>query len=386
MKPIPYGKQSVSEEDKKAVLEVLDSDFWTQGPAIYEFEQQFAQYVNAKYALAVANGTAALHLSALALGVNKETNVIVSPLTFVASANCIRYCGGNVFFADINPNTLTLDIEKVEQLILSKPKGFFHGIVPVDFAGKAVNLEDFRKLANQYGLWILEDSCHAPGGYFIDDCNKKHMCGNGNFADLAIFSFHPVKHIACGEGGMITTNRQELYQKLLLLRTHGITKNPEQMHENHGGWYYEMQDLGYNYRMPDILAALGTSQLKRADSNLKRRKEIALRYEQAFKNYAHIEILPFDEGHAYHLYVIQTQRRKELYEYLKTQNIFCQVHYIPVHLQPYYQKLGFEKGSLPIVESYYEKCLSLPMYPTLTEDEQNYVIEKIFTFFDGKAE
>ena len=386
MKPIPYGKQSVSEEDKKAVLEVLASDFWTQGPKIAEFEQKFADYVGAKYAVAVANGTAALHLSALALGVNKEANVIVSPLTFVASANCIRYCGGNVFFADINPNTLTLDIDSVEALILSKPQGFFQGIVPVDFAGKAVNLEAFRKLADQYGLWILEDSCHAPGGYFVDSKNQKQTCGNGNFADLAIFSFHPVKHIACGEGGMITTNNQELYQKLLLLRTHGITKNPEQMQENHGAWYYEMQDLGYNYRMPDILAALGTSQLKKADSNLKRRKEIALKYEQAFKNYAHIEILPFDEGHAYHLYVIQTERRKELYEYLKTQNIFCQVHYIPVHLQPYYQKLGFQKGILPIVEDYYEKCLSLPMYPTLTEDEQNYVIEKIFTFLDGKAE
>ncbi len=381
MKPIPYGKQELSPADIEAVVKVLQSDFWTQGPKITEFEQKFAEYVGAKYAIAVANGTAALHLSALALGVNSETNVITSPLTFVASANCVRYCGGNVFFADINPQTLTLDITKVEELIHSKPKGFFQGVIPVDFAGKAVNLEEFRALAERYNLWILEDACHAPGGYFVDSKGNKQLCGNGNFADLAIFSFHPVKHIACGEGGMITTNRKDLYEKLLMLRTHGITKKPDLMHENHGGWYYEMQMLGFNYRMPDILAALGISQLERAKENLAKRKKIALRYQKSLQHHQDIGLLPYDEGHAYHLYVLQTSRRKQLYEYLKTQNIFCQVHYIPVHLQPYYQKLGWKKGDFPVVENYYEKCLSLPMYPSLTEAEQDFVIEKVLKFF-----
>ena len=381
MKPIPYGKQELSPADIEAVVKVLQSDFWTQGPKIAEFEQKFAQYIGAKYAVAVANGTAALHLSALALGVNSQSNVITSPLTFVASANCVRYCGGNVFFSDIDPETLTLDLKKVEELINSKPKGFFQGIIPVDFAGKAVNLEEFRVLANKYNLWILEDACHAPGGYFIDSKGNQQLCGNGNFADLAIFSFHPVKHIACGEGGIITTNRKDLYEKLLILRTHGITKNPDLMHENHGGWYYEMQMLGFNYRMPDILAALGISQLERAKENLAKRRKIALRYQEAFQHHQDICLLPYDEGHAYHLFVIQTSQRKELYDYLKTQNIFCQVHYIPVHLQPYYKHLGWKKEDFPFVEEYYEKCLSLPMYPSLTEAEQDFVIETTLKFF-----
>lgn len=384
MKPIPYGKQEIIEEDISAVVEILRSDFLTQGPKIAEFEEKFAQYVGAKYAVAVANGTAALHLSALALGVNEQTNVIVSPLTFVASANCIRYCGGSVFFADIDETTLTIDINKVEELILSKPNGFFQGVIPVDFAGYPVNLEQLKQLAEKYNLWILEDSCHAPGGYFWDSKGQKQLCGNGNFADLAIFSFHPVKHIACGEGGIITTNRKDLYEKLLLLRTHGITKNPNLMQENHGGWYYEMQELGYNYRLTDFQAALGVSQLSRASKNLEKRKLIAERYDQSFADHSSIRKSPSHEGHAYHLYVIQTTRRKELYDYLRTQNIFCQVHYIPIHLQPYYRRLGWRNGDLPVVEKYYEKCLSLPMYPSLTEDEQTYVIDKVLDFFNGK--
>ncbi|MCS7029440.1 MAG: UDP-4-amino-4,6-dideoxy-N-acetyl-beta-L-altrosamine transaminase [Bacteroidia bacterium] len=382
MNPIHYGKQEITAEDVAAVLETLQSDFLTQGPKIAEFEQKFADYIGAKYAIAVANGTAALHLSALALGVNEKSNVIVSPLTFVASANCIRYCGGNVFFADINPDTLTLDVDKVEALILSKPKGFFQGIIPVDFAGYPVDLERYKQLAQRYNLWILEDSCHALGSYFLDSKGQKQTCGNGNFADAAIFSFHPVKHITCGEGGMITTNRKDIYEKLLLLRTHGITKNPKLLFENHGGWYYEMQTLGYNYRLTDFQAALGISQLKRVDENLQKRKKIAQHYDKAFENHKFIQKAPFHEGNSYHLYVIQTEKRKELYNFLRTQNIFCQVHYIPVHWQPYYQALGWKKGDLPEVEKYYEKCLSLPIYPTLSESEQNYVIEKIFTFFD----
>ena len=378
-KPIPYGKQFLSQGDMDAVMEVLQSDFWTQGPKIGEFESAFAKYVGCTYAVAVANGTAALHLCTLALEVNENSNVITTPLTFAASANCVLYCGGNVFFADIDPDTLLLDINKVKELIATKPKGFFTGIIPVNFAGSAIDLEAFRKLADEHEMWIIEDACHAPGGYFIDSKGQKQFCGNGNFADLAIFSFHPVKHIACGEGGMITTNDEKLYNKLIKLRTHGITKDPALLLQNDGGWYYEMQALGYNYRIPDVLCALGISQLSRADEGLQRRREIAEKYRKAFSG-TNIRMPKEDHGHAYHLFIIQTDNRKELYDHLKENNIFCQVHYIPVHLHPYYKNLGHKKGDHPMAEQYYEACLSLPMFPTLTDEEQEYVIEKIINF------
>ncbi|HMK04891.1 MAG TPA: UDP-4-amino-4,6-dideoxy-N-acetyl-beta-L-altrosamine transaminase [Ferruginibacter sp.] len=381
---IPYGKQHLSQGDIDAVVSVLKSDYWTQGPMIEKFEKAFAEYIGCKYAVAVANGTAALHLCALALEVDEHTNVITTPITFAASANCVRYCGGNVFFADIDPATFLLDIDKVKELIASKPKDFFKGIIPVDFAGNAVNLETFKQLADEHGLWIIEDACHAPGGYFTDSKNKQQNCGNGAFADLAIFSFHPVKHIACGEGGMITTNDEKLYKKLLKLRTHGITKDPALMEENHGGWYMEMQTLGYNYRIPDVLCALGVSQLSRAAEGLKRRHEIADRYTDAFAGLP-ITLPVYDKGHAFHLYIIQTAKRKELYDHLRTKNIFCQVHYIPTHLMPYYRQFGWKKGDFALAEKYYEQCLSLPMYPTLTEAEQQHVIQAIKTFlYDNK--
>jgi UDP-4-amino-4,6-dideoxy-N-acetyl-beta-L-altrosamine transaminase len=377
---IPYGKQSLNQKDIDAVIEVLKSDFWTQGPKILEFENAFKNYVGSKYAVAVSNGTAALHLCALALHVNEETNVITTPITFAASSNCIKYCGGNIYFADIDPQTFLLDISKVRELIESKPKGFFKGIIPVDFAGKAVNLEAFKALANEYDLWIIEDACHAPGGYFLDKEGNKQQCGNGAFADLAIFSFHPVKHIACGEGGMITTNDEKLYNKLLQLRTHGITKDPALMQENHGGWYMEMQTLGYNYRIPDVLCALGVSQLQRADEGLLRRHEIADIYTNALAGLP-ITLPTYDKGHAFHLYVIQTAKRKALYDYLKGFNIFCQVHYVPVYWHPYYQNIGYKKGAHPLSEAYYEGCLSLPMFPTMKMDEQTFVINKIKEFY-----
>lgn len=382
MVSIPYGKQNITDEDINAVIATLKSDFLTQGPQIEAFENAFANYIGSKYAVAVSNGTAALHLCALALEVGENTNVITSPITFAASANCIKYCGGNIFFADIDPATALLDIKKVKSLIESKPKNFFSGIIPVEFAGLPIDLESFRALADEHGLWIIEDACHAPGGYFIDTDGNKQNCGNGNFSNLAIFSFHPVKHIACGEGGMITTNDKKLYEKLLMLRTHGITKNPDLMTQNHGGWYYEMQELGYNYRLPDLNASLGLSQLTRAEAGLKRRREIAEIYYEAFKDIPLISNAPI-EGHAYHLYIIQTERRLELYNFLRTKNIYSQVHYIPVHTLPYYQQLGWKQGDFPIAEHYYSKCLSLPMFPSLSNEELNFVIENITNFFNG---
>lgn len=381
---IPYGRQHITDEDINAVVKALKSDFLTQGPEIATFEKAFAEYIGCKYAVAVSNGTAALHLCTMALEVNKNSRVITSPITFAASANCVRYCDGEVFFADIDPKTYLLDINKVRALLEKHPKGYFQGIIPVDFAGNAVNLEEFRKLADEFGCWIIEDACHAPGGYFIDSKGAKQHCGNSQFADLAIFSFHPVKHIACGEGGMVTTNDEILYNKLLKLRTHGITKDPNLMHKNEGGWYYEMQELGYNYRITDFQAALGTSQLKKANAGLARRREIAQTYFNAFKTNSKIKGQSgVVEGHAYHLYIIEVEKRKELYDFLKTKDIFCQVHYIPVHTLPYYESLGWKQGDFEKAENYYKGCLSLPMYPTLTKEEQAFVIESINSFLNG---
>jgi UDP-4-amino-4,6-dideoxy-N-acetyl-beta-L-altrosamine transaminase len=382
MKPIPYGKQNITREDLDSVTETLLSDFLTQGPKIEEFEKKFAAYIGCEYAIAVANGTAALHLAAIALNAGERGKVITTPITFAASANCIRYCGGEVDFVDINPDTLTIDLDLLENKLQKSPSGTYAGVVPVDFAGMPVDLEKLRSIADKHSLWIIEDACHAPGGYFSDSNSKKHLCGNGDYAELAIFSFHPVKHIACGEGGMITTNDKALYDKIRLLRTHGITKEEHLLHENHGGWYYEMQELGYNYRLTDFQAALGVSQLSRADKGLERRLEIAANYDKAFKE---LEMKTFparkQDKHAYHLYIIHTSRRKELYDYLRTHKIFAQVHYIPVHMQPYYKGLGFSKGMFPHSEHYYEGCLSLPMYPSMTNEEQQFVIDTIKSFF-----
>ena len=384
MKAIPYGHQHITDEDIQAVIETLKSDYLTQGPKIIEFEQAFARYVGAKYAVAVSNATAGLHLAATALQVRSGDKVIVTPITFAASANCIRYCNGMVVFCDIDPDTYLMDIKKLRRLLETNPPSTFKGIVPVDFAGYPHQMEEFRQLADEYGLWILEDACHAPGGFFIDSNGEKQFCGNGKFADVTVFSFHPVKHIATGEGGMVTTNDKELFDRLSLLRTHGITKNPACLHENHGGWYYEMQELGYNYRLTDFQAALGLSQLKRADEGLKRRQKIAVRYNEAFKRIADIQT-PYaspDVFHAYHLYIIQVPDRLDLYNYLHENGIYAQVHYIPLHLMPYYREQGNKPGDLPVAEKYYSRCLSLPMFPTLTDEEQEYVIKKIEYYFN----
>ncbi|TPE43244.1 UDP-4-amino-4,6-dideoxy-N-acetyl-beta-L-altrosamine transaminase [Pontibacter mangrovi] len=387
-KPIPYGRQYITEDDIQAVVETLQSDYLTQGPKVAQFEEAFAKYVGAKYAVACANGTAALHLCTLALGVGEQSRVITTPITFVASANCVRYCGGTVEFCDIDPATALLDVEKVRQLVESKPKGYYSGIIPVDFAGNPVNLEAFRQLADEHGLWLIEDAAHSPGGSFIDSQGEKQRCGNGRYADLSIFSFHPVKHIATGEGGMVTTNDEALYQKLLLYRTHGITRDPELLEENHGGWYMEMQELGYNYRIPDMLCALGLSQLQRAEAGLARRRGIAKVYDRAFSSVVGIQTLKTtpaamheeETGHAYHLYVIRVEDRKGLYDYLREHKILAQVHYIPAHTMPYYRGLGYREGDFPAAEHYYEECLSLPMYPSLTQEEQKFVIEKVIEF------
>ena len=378
MNKIPYGRQNIDQNDIDAVVSTLKSDFLTQGPKVKEFEVKFAEYVGSKFAVSVNNGTAALHLSTLSLGLKKGDRVITTPITFAASANCIRYVGAEVWFSDIDPNTYLLSLDSVKDLIESKPRGYFKGIIPVDFAGLPVNMEEFRKLADLHDLWILEDACHAPGGYFIDSKGEINLCGNGNYADIGVFSFHPVKHIACGEGGMITTNSKELYDKIKLLRTHGITK--ENLKDNHGDWYYEMIDLGYNYRLTDFQSALGISQLAKNNKGVERRNEISSTYKQAFKNKIKFQELPQGTYNAHHLFVIEINRRKDLYDLLKNNNIYSQIHYIPIHMLPYYKKIGYADADLKNSENYYSRCLSLPMFPTMTKQEQSIVIDLVLKF------
>ena len=395
MKPIPYGKQNITQSDINAVVEVLKADYLTQGPIIKEFEDAFATYVDAKYAVAVSNGTAALHLCALALNVSEGQKVITTPITFAASANCVRYCGGEVVFGDIDPETYLLDINSVRELLEASPKGTYSGVIPVDFAGRAVNLEAYRKLATEYGLWIIEDACHAPGGSFVKANGQESKSGSGEFADLAIFSFHPVKHIASGEGGMITTNDESLYNRLLALRTHGIVKD-DNLYTNsvdfatgienaasYPLWYMEMQELGYNYRLTDFQAALGLSQLQRADEGINRRREIASTYEKAFRDKNFIKGQSgVVAGHAYHLYVIEVDDRLGLYNFLRENYVYAQIHYIPCHLMPYYRDQGWNEGDRLNSENYYRHCISLPMYSSLEELDLQKVIKLIIEYFE----
>ena len=377
--PISYGHQYISDEDINAVVNVLKGDYLTCGPAIPEFEKAFAEYVHAKYAVAVSNATCALHLAANALGVKPGDNVICTPLTFASSANCIRFCGGNVKFVDIDPKTYLLDINKLRETLEASPKGTYKGMMLVDFAGYPFKMDEYRKLADKYGMWIIEDACHAPGAYYTDANGKKQFTGNCTYADVAVFSFHPVKHITTGEGGMVVTNREDIFKFASLFRTHGITHETSEMEKVDGPWYYEMLELGWNYRITDFQAALGTSQLKRARHNVELRRELVKRYNEAFKDISSIKT-PYeaeDVYHAYHLYIIQFDDRKGLYTFLRENKIFAQVLYYPLNLMPYYKQFGNKKGDLPVVEDYYAHCLALPMFPTLTYEQQDYIIEKV---------
>jgi UDP-4-amino-4,6-dideoxy-N-acetyl-beta-L-altrosamine transaminase len=380
--PIPYGHQYISEADIQAVVDVLRSDYLTCGPAIPKFERVFAEYVHVQHAVAVCNATAALHIAAMALGVKPGDNVICTPMTFASSANCIRFCGGNVKFVDINPRTYLLDIDKLKAVLAASPKGTYKGMVLVDFAGYPHNMEEYRRVADEYGMWILEDACHAPGAYFVNSQGEKVYSGSCRYSDITVFSFHPVKHITTGEGGMACTNNPEYFEKMSLYRTHGITHDAAKLQREDGAWYYEMQELGFNYRITDIQAALGVSQMTRARENVEKRRQLVQRYNEAFKDIAGI-LTPYEASdvyHAYHLYIIQVENRRGLYDFLRANKIYAQVLYYPLNLMPYYKQFGNKEGDLPIVEEYYRHCLALPMYPTLTEEQQQFVIEKVIEF------
>lgn len=371
---LPYGRQTIDEQDIEAVVQVLKSDYLTTGPAIAAFEKKVADYVGAKYAVAFSNGTSALHGACFAAGIGAGAEVITTPMTFAASANCVLYQGGTVVFADIDSKTYNINPTEIEMKITEKTKA----IIPVDFTGQPVELKKIIEIAKQHNLIVIEDAAHALGATYK---NKRI----GSISDMTMFSFHPVKHITSGEGGMIVTNRREYYEKLLQFRSHGITRDADKLNENHGPWYYEMQFLGYNYRMTDIQAALGSSQMNKLDMFVGKRREIVEKYNEAFKDMSQITI-PFQSSvgeSSWHLYIIRLHLdklnvgRKEIFVALQKQNIGVNVHYIPVHLLPYYQQLGYKKGSLPNAERLYEEFITLPLFPAMTEQDVSDVITTV---------
>lgn len=371
---LPYGRQWIEDDDIEAVVKILKSDFLTTGPAILEFEEAVAHYVGAKYAVSFSNGTAALHGACFAAGIQEGDEVITTPMTFAASANCVLYQGGTPVFADIDDSTYNIDPKKIEEKITSKTKA----IIPVHFTGQPAELDEIHRLAQEHNLVVIEDAAHALGASY----KKKRI---GGLSDMTMFSFHPVKHVTSGEGGVITTNDDVYYQKLLQFRSHGIIKDQQLMTESHGPWYYEMQSLGFNYRMTDIQAALGANQLKKIDHFLSRRKHYVSLYNEAFESRDEIRIPAQhpDGDSSWHLYIIRLQTekmkvsRKVIYEELMKENIGVNVHYIPVHKMPYYQQLGYGKETYPVAEKLYEEILTLPLFPKMSVDDINDVITAV---------
>ena len=377
---IPYGKQNINQADIVNVSKVLKSNFLTTGPKIKEFEKKFSNYVGSKHAVVVSNGTAALHLACLAAKLQPGEEVITSPLSFAASANCALYCKAKPIFVDVNQQGL-IDPTKIKAQVNSKTKI----IIPVHYAGLPCDLSKIKKIAKKHQLIIIEDACHALGAKY-----KGTKIGDCTYSDMTVFSFHPVKHITTGEGGMITTNSKKLYNQLLLLRTHGITKDPKQfINKSDGPWYHEMQKLGFNYRLTDIQASLGISQLERIKKFVKKRRSIAGKYDKVLKKIRDIEIIQEnkDQLGSYHLYPIKfkdLEVRLKLFNYLASKGIAPQVHYLPTYLHPYYQKLGYKKGLCSVVEDYYNREISIPIYFGLKINEQNKVIKVINDFYAKK--
>ncbi|EPG76181.1 UDP-4-keto-6-deoxy-N-acetylglucosamine 4-aminotransferase [Leptospira fainei serovar Hurstbridge str. BUT 6] len=378
---IPYGRQNITQADIDSVIQILKSDFITQGPTIDQFEKTVSEYCGSQYALAVSNATAALHIACLALEVGAGDEVWTSPNTFVASANCALYCGAKIGFVDINPKTYNMDVDKLRlKLIEARNKNRLPKVViPVHFAGQSCDMEEISELSKQYGFKIIEDGSHAIGGKYLGQ-----FIGNCKYSDITVFSFHPVKIITTGEGGMLTTNSKHLHEKLSLLRSHGISRNPDLMvSESEGGWYYQQLELGFNYRMTDIQAALGISQFARLESFIEKRHRIAENYDKLLDGLP--VVTPYRSpgvNSALHLYPIKLSKdakigRKQFFDELRRLGVGVQVHYIPVHRQPYYQKLGFKLGDFPEAEEYYESVVSLPIYYDLTHEEQLYVVEMI---------
>ncbi len=370
-----YGHQYIDEDDIQAVVDVLKSDYLTCGPKIAELERKLCELTGAKYAVACSNGTAALHIAALAAGVGEGDEVITTPITFAASANCALYCGARPVFADIDPETYNIDPKKVEEAITPRTKA----VVAVDYTGQSADLAPLLKICREHNLLLIEDGAHVIG-------TKYQGQMNGSIADMTMFSFHPVKTVTGGEGGVILTNEEALYKKLLLFRSHGITRDVEQMqHEPEGSWYYEQVELGYNYRMTDMQAALIISQLDKLPMFVRRRKEIVARYNEAFSNMPEVFVqreIP-ESDTTRHLYILRivpeklTIDRKKFFEALGAENVCCNVHYIPVYYFPYYEKLGYRKGLCPNAEKLYEEIITLPLYYAMSDTDVESVIEAV---------
>lgn len=385
MKIIPYSHQSICEDDIKQVIKVLRSDWITQGPAIKKFEDILCENTGAKYAVCVSNGTAALHLACLSAGIRAADEVIITPITFAASANSILYCGGKPVFVDVQEDTANIEPLEITKNITKKTRA----IIPVHFSGYPCDLKGINYIAKKHNLLVIEDAAHALGAEY-----QGSRIGSCRYSDLTIFSFHPVKSITTGEGGAVLTNRRDLYEKLLLLRNHGITKQclnfKSSSLKSAGEWYYEMQELGFNYRLTDIQAELGISQIKKLHRFIKRRREIAKVYYKAFKDNPFFDI-PVRKNlihSSHHLYCIRLKNklkdhRKEVFNKMRNKGIGVQVHYIPVYLHPYYQRLGFKKGLCPNAESFYSRVISLPIYPGLKNSQIKYVIKTIFDILAG---
>jgi UDP-4-amino-4,6-dideoxy-N-acetyl-beta-L-altrosamine transaminase len=382
MRIIPYARQSVSEQDIQAVVDVLRSDWLTQGPATERFEKTVTDYCGCRYAVAVNSGTSALHIACLAAGLGKGDTFWTSPNTFVASANCGLYCCASVDFVDIDPRTYNMSVEELTKKLdkAKREDKLPKVLIPVHFSGQSCQMREISELAGRHGFIVIEDATHAIGGKY-----RNTRIGSCAFSDMTVLSFHPVKIVTTGEGGIVLTNREELYRKLVCLRSHGITRDAEFMQgESDGPWYYQQVELGFNYRMTDIQAALGCSQLSRIAEFISRRHLLVERYNASFANLP--VILPWqhpDNYSAWHLYVLRLKRneigktRRYVFEALRACGIGVHVHYIPVHTQPFFRQLGFNPGDFPEAERYYEEAITLPLFPGLSEKEQDFVIEAV---------
>lgn len=375
-----YGKQTIDENDINAVVEVLKSDFLTQGPAIEKFEKYIADYCGAKYAVAVTNATSALHIACLAAGLGKGDTLWTSPITFTASANCGRYCGADVDFVDIDNQTYNMSVDELE-VKLAKTEIVPKVLVPVHLAGQSCDMEKIYELAKKSNIIVIEDASHAIGADY-----KNTKVGCCKYSDMTVFSFHPVKIVTTGEGGMVLTNNKDLYDKLVLYRSHGITRAPELMtKEADGPWYYQQIDLGFNYRMTDMQAALGYSQMHKVDEFVARRRALAARYNELLKDLDILKLPYQDEStvSSWHLYIVRVdfskinKNKKQIFAEMKDKGVCLNLHYIPVHTQPYYENLGFKKGDFPVSEKYYEEAFTLPLYYSLTNEQQDYVIKSL---------
>lgn len=378
---IPYGRQHITDEDIQAVVNVLKSDFLTQGPVVPAFEKAICDFTGAKYGVAVNSGTAALHVACLALGLSKGDWLWTTPITFVASANCGLYCGAMVDFVDIDPVTWNISVDGLkDKLKIAKQEGHLPKVlVAVHLCGLPCDMEDIRLLSQEYGFHVIEDACHAIGSQY-----KDRPVGDCRYSDITVFSFHPVKTMTTGEGGMAVTNNRSLSNKMSLLRSHGITRDPKQMSKTpHGPWYYQQIALGFNYRLTDIQSALGISQLRQMDNFVKKRNRLSKLYDELLVDLP-IQ-LPYradDNYSAYHLYIIRVNENNnrthgQIFESLREQGIGVNLHYIPIHTQPYFQSMGFKNGMYPNAEKYYKEAISLPMYVELTESEIKKVCDSI---------